>query len=42
LQVVELPVHWSHVEGSSVRAGPRTAFNIVRELLAIRRAHDPG
>jgi dolichyl-phosphate beta-glucosyltransferase len=39
MQIVEIPVHWSHVEGSRVRSSPLTALNTVRDLISIRRTH---
>jgi glycosyltransferase involved in cell wall biosynthesis len=39
LRVAELPVHWRHVEGSTLHPGPRAAWSLLRELLAIRHSH---
>ncbi|MCC6237641.1 MAG: glycosyltransferase family 2 protein [Dehalococcoidia bacterium] len=38
-RVRELPVRWTHVEGSTLRSSPSTAWRTMRELLAIRREH---
>lgn len=37
--VRELPVRWTHVDGSTLRSSPSTAWRTMRELLAIRRGH---
>jgi len=36
LQIVELPILWSHVGGSQLHTNPITAVRVIRELLAIR------
>ena len=38
LRIVEIPVTWAHVDGSTLRVTPRTAFGVMRDLFAIRRA----
>ena len=38
LRIVEMPVTWAHVDGSTLRVTPRTAFGVMRDLFAIRRA----
>ena len=38
LRIVEMPVTWAHMEGSTLRLTPRTAFGVVRDLISIRRA----
>ncbi len=38
-RIRELPVQWTHVEGSTLRSSPSTAWRTMRELLAIRREH---
>jgi dolichyl-phosphate beta-glucosyltransferase len=38
-RVRELPVRWTHVEGSTLHSSPFTAWRTMRELLAIRRGH---
>jgi dolichyl-phosphate beta-glucosyltransferase len=38
-RISELPVRWTHVEGSTLRSSPSTAWRTMRELLAIRREH---
>jgi dolichyl-phosphate beta-glucosyltransferase len=42
LRIDEIPVPWSFVGGSTVRANPRTVWRTLRELLAIRRMHGPA
>lgn len=39
VDVVEIPVEWRHVDGSTVSSSPATALRSLRELLAIRRRH---
>lgn len=36
LRIVQLPILWGHVGGSQLHIGPRTAFGVLRELIAIR------
>jgi dolichyl-phosphate beta-glucosyltransferase len=36
LRIVQLPILWGHVSGSQLHIGPRTAFGVIRELIAIR------
>ena len=42
LRIEEIPVAWSFVGGSTVRANPQTAWRTLRELVAIRRKHGPA
>lgn len=41
-RIEEIPVRWSFVGGSTVRANPQTVLRTLRELLAIRRMHGPA
>lgn len=42
LRIEEIPVAWSFVGGSTVRANPQTVWRTLRELIAIRRKHGPA
>lgn len=42
LRIEEIPVAWSFVGGSTVRANPQTVWRTMRELIAIRRKHGPA
>ncbi len=37
LRIAEMPVTWAHIEGSTLRLTPRTAFGVMRDLISVRR-----
>ena len=39
MTVAQIPVRWQHVEGSTLRVSPRTAFKVLWDLLRIRLLH---
>jgi glycosyltransferase involved in cell wall biosynthesis len=38
-RIAEVPVSWSHVEGSRLRVRPQQAFEVARDLLRLRLLH---